>query len=638
MATAEASLEVPDSGDPLVRHAQGDIDLARLLRLVPAGLVPVTAERAQIRYQVDGLTAGPVPRLSDGGQVAVDADLSNVQVSASAGTLAIGGAKVSLHGHPATGGGLAGTGALQIASAALTSGGDCTGVEDLALDLDGQQGPDGEVGAHAKLRFARIERGGASPLAAHDGRVELELVGLRPDPANPLATRGDVVASLALGSLDARSSGSRALVDGLAVRAHSLLEGRAPYAIDVDSRAARVRVSAAGGRPIADAPLHLQTRLHDVVPDLDHPASSRGVAHVAIEAGELRASLDTTKAADAVEWALDLAATSLKPLVPLLPPDVATAAPWAQMAMTVRSSGHAERLASGSPALRQTTAIRLDHPAFGGVAARSLSLDIGSHGTAIQHTVDADLRAQGLALDGGEPSDDHVTVSATVDREQPSLNLRIETSGRATSKVSAALSFDRRRHALVYETDGALAGLEPLAPLVSKIHGLEGFDLTKLEVAFSARGALLGVLSSVARDGSVVLEPHPTQTAAIDGTTDLRVTHLHWARGDTAIRAPAVAWHGEMRVAGARRTLDSRVDVDSVHLASGQNEIDVAGISDDASASVLGDLLDPDTARHACTPQSATSTKTPSPSTPSATSSSRSPPSAIRRAWCTSPT
>ena len=89
------------------------------------------------------------------------------------------------------------------------------------------------------------------------------------------------------------------------------------------------------------------------------------------------------------------------------------------MAVAVRSSGHVERLGGGDPSLRQTTEIDVERPAFENVAARSLSLIVKSQGTALQHQADVDLRAQGLAFDGGSPSDDHVTLSATVDRDAP---------------------------------------------------------------------------------------------------------------------------------------------------------------------------------------------------------------------------
>ena len=146
VATATASVELPDSGDPIVRHAQGDVDLARLLRLVPAGLAPpVVAERADVRYRVDSLVAGPVLRLSEGGAVVIDADVSNVVVSVPAGRLEVGGGTLSLRAEPAVGGGIAARGSMKLAGARLASGEDRVAADDLAVDLDGQQGSDGGI-------------------------------------------------------------------------------------------------------------------------------------------------------------------------------------------------------------------------------------------------------------------------------------------------------------------------------------------------------------------------------------------------------------------------------------------------------------------------------------------------------------
>ncbi len=238
--------------------------------------------------------------------------------------------------------------------------------------------------------------------------------------------------------------------------------------------------------------------------------------------------------------------------------------------------------------------MHLERPGFENVAARSLALTLRSNGTAIRHSADADLHVQALAFDGGDVSDDRVVLSVALDRELPSLRLHLDTEGRATAKLSASVSFDRSRRAVPYEIDGRLADLAPLAPFVSRVRGLEGFDLSKLDLAFSSKGDLLGVVSSVARDGTIGLEPHPTLTAAVDGQADLRVKHLRWTGGDTAIVAPAAAWQGELHVVGTRRTLDSHLDVDALHLGFGRNEVDLAGISDDGSAAVSGDLMNPE--------------------------------------------
>ncbi len=596
-ATAEASIDVPDVGDPLVRHAQGDVDVARVLATLggwlPPGLVPLTAERARIRYEVDSLALGKAARLSEGGSIALDADVANVRVTLGAGALDLRAGKLSVHGSPAPGGGVAVRASADLADVRLATGSDRVAVETLAVDLEGRQDADGAIAGKAALRCSRANRGGASPVAVNDGVLEVLVEGLHPDTDVPLATRGDVTVSGTLKSLDARPSGAHAMVDGLTLRAHALLEGHAPLAIEMGAQASRVRLLGSGERPLVDAPGQLDVAVHDFTPDVAAPASSRGAARIAVALGALRVSVDATKAVDAVDFAIHGSAPGLRAVVPLLPPDLAVAAPWGQMAVTVQSTGHVDHLTGSNPALRQSTTIQIERPAFGALAARSLSLDVRSDGTAMRQVADADLRVQALALDGAEPSDDRVTVSGTLDRERPSLHVQVATAGRATSKLSASVSFDRVRRAVVYEIDGTLAGLAPLAPLASRIRGLEGFDLSQLEIGCSARGALLGVVSSVSHDGAIGLEPQPSRTAAVEGTTEVRVAHLRWTRGDTALVTPSAAWHAEMRVVDGRRTMNSRVDLEALHLGLGRNEVDLAGISDDASATVTGDLMDP---------------------------------------------
>ncbi|MGO9833589.1 MAG: hypothetical protein ACLP1X_05180 [Polyangiaceae bacterium] len=593
-ATADASIEVPDAGDAIVRHAHGDIDLARLLHWLPAGLVPVTAERARVRYQVDALVVGPVVRLSEGGAVAVDADLVNVEVTFPAGSLRVGGGELSLHAQPAEGGGVAGRGSVKLARTRLVSGDDRLAVDDLAVDVDGQQGADGVIAGRLGVRFARVEHGSAPPVVARDGHVELRVTGLHPDANEPLATRGDVSLSIELASLDLHSPGTHAVVDGMTLRAHTALEGHAPCAVEVEATGSRLRVTGPDGKVLADAPVRIETRARDVQPDVAHPAASRGVVHAAVDLGEMRASLDATKGADAVDFTLDATARSLKAVRPLLPPAVIDEAPWDRMAVTVRSSGRVEHLGEGSPSIRQTTEVDVERPAFENVGAQRLSLALKSQGTALQHQADLDLRAQGLTFGGGGPSDEHVTLSATVDRGRPSLQFQLGTEGRAATKLSGSLSFEPSRRALSYEIEGHLAGLAPLAPFAAKVHGLEAFDLSELDVGVSAHGAVVGVVAGVGRDGTIELEPNPARTAAVEGKADLRVAHFHWAKGDNAIIAPALTWHGDMHTVGVRRTLDSRVEIGAMHIDLGSRDVDLHGINNEARVAVIGNLVDPE--------------------------------------------
>ncbi len=591
-ATAEAFVEISDRGAVILRDARGDIDLARLLGWIPPGLVPVTAERARLRYKVDSVVAWPVAHLSEGGAVAVAADVSNVAVGAPFGPFQIGAGQLSVRAQPVGAGGVAVSGGLELTRTSLGSDEQRLAADDLTIDFDGTQQADGVLAGRVGARFARVERGGARSFVARDGHVELRVQGLTPDADEPLATRGDLVATLDLASLDLRFAGTRAILDGLAMRAHTALDGHAPYAVELEAPASRLRLIGRDGALLVDAPVRVEGRAQDVQPDIAHPAASRGGLHVAVEMGTIHASLDATKGAGAVDFALRAAAPSLKAVRPFLPPALAREAPWDRMAVSVRLGGRVDLLA-GTPTVLQTTEVDVERPAFENAAARSLALTVQSHGTALQHQADVDLRVRDLAFDGGIARDEHVTLSATLDRERPALRFQVATEGRAAANLSGSLSFDRSRRSVPYEIDGHVARLAALAPFAAKVHGLDGFDLSQLEVGLSARGALLGVVAGVSPDGAITLEPSPARTAAVEGTTDVQIAHFRWSQGQTAIVTPALAWHGDMRSVGARRTLDSRVEVATLQLDLGRDDVELNGIRDESSVAVIGNLTGP---------------------------------------------
>jgi translocation and assembly module TamB len=593
-ATAEATIEVPDASDPIVHAARGDVDLVRLLGWLPAGLVPVTAERARVRYEVDSLVLGTVVHLSERGSVAVDADVADLVVGAPFGALRFRGGALSWRAQPAEGGGVAGSGSMNVTGVRVELGNALLCADDVIVDFEGRQDAAGAVGGRAGMRFARAGLGGAPSVLLREGRLDVRVRGLHPDLDAPLATRGDVSVSMALGFIDATVRGIHTTVDGLTIEAHALLEGHAPYAFQIVAPASRVRVVGPNGAALGDAPLRLELRARDVHPVAGKPEGSRGVVHAALGWGDSRASFDATERNHTVDFALAATAPSLKMALPLLSRALAEQAPWEQVSVALRSSGRVERLGAESPTVRQTTEIDLGRPAFANVAAEPLSLTLQSRGTAIQHRVDLDARARGLSLDGGLPGDDHVVLSATIDRQRPSLDVELATQGRATTKMSASVSFDRSRRALLYEVDGHLMGLAALAPLAAKVRGLEGFDLSELELGLSARGALLGVVAAVGTDGTIGLEPTPARSAAIEGVADVRVAHARWARGNTAIATPALMWHGDMRGVAGSRSLESRVEVGTLRVALGSRDIDFNGMSDRSSAAFVGDLTDPE--------------------------------------------
>jgi hypothetical protein len=593
-ATAQASIEVPDAGAPIVHHAHGDIDIARLLQWLPAGLVPVRAERARVHWQVASLVAGSTPTLSTDGSLTVEAVLSNVVVSAPAGPLQVAEGELSLTALPAEGGGMTGRGAVKLAGVRLASGENRVVGDDVALDLDGKLGTDHAVAGRVGVRFAHLELGGALPVVARDGHVELRVRDLRPDVEELTATRGDVSLSAELASLDARRPGMRATADGLALRAHTTFVGHAPYGAELETNVSRLHLVGRDDEVLADAPARIEAKTRDVQPDLARPAASRGMLTLTVALGEAQASLDAKKGGDAIDFGLRATTPSLKIVRPFLPPDEIERAPWDRMAATLQSSGHVDGFGGTAPSVRQTTEIHVERPAYASISAQSLSLTVKSQGTALRHQADVDLLLPGLAFDGGPPSDDHVKLSATLDRERPSVQLTLATEGRAATHLAGSLSFDRSRRAVLYDVDGHLAGLRPLAPFAAKVQGLDAFDLSELEVGLSARGALFGVVAGVASDGTIELEPTPARTAAVEGKADLRVAHFRWARGDTAIITPALTWHGDMHVSGPRRTLDSRAEIGTLHVDLGRHDIDLNGVEDQESASLTGDLANPE--------------------------------------------
>ena len=599
VATAEASIVVFDTGNPVVRLASGDIDVARLLAWLPAGVVPVTAGRARVHCEVNSLVTGPVVHLAEGGAVDVGAELASVSVEAAPGPLRIAAGSLTFRAQPA-GAGLTGKGTVKVDGVRLARGGESVAIDDLAVDVDGSQQADGALSGRVTTRFVSGEfrRGGdrgrpGTSLVARDAHAELGIQGVYPNLAQPLETRGDVGLELGVATLEVEAVGTRAIADGLTVRVHGLLQGRAPYAAEVGATASRLRALGREGDVLVDAPASLEVHAREVRPDLAHPSESGGVVDATVEVGPMQAHLQATKGADAVDFALGAAASSLAPIRPFVPLSLVDRVPWERVHVAVRSAGRVEALGGANPTVREATEVDVEGPAFDAVTARSLVVSVKSQGNALRHQADIEVHAPGLAFDGGSPSDDSMTLSASMDRERPSFSFKLATEGRVAAKVSARASFDDSSRGLVYAIDGKVGGLAPLAPFASKLRGLRPFDLSELEVELSTHGTLLGVFAG-ARNGSFTLQPNPMATAAIEGTADVRVGHFRWANGDTAILTPAVVWHGDMRVAGPRRLLESRLQVGTVHLDLGSRDVDVNGISDEMSAAVVGSLLNPE--------------------------------------------
>jgi hypothetical protein len=593
-ARVNASLAIPDRGDPLVKTAHADVDVARLLGWLPPGLVPISADRAQAHVNVDSLVTGPAPSLGEHGVVVVEVALAKVAISAPGGPVELPGAtSLRARATPSAGGGVAVEGSLETDELHLSSGAEHVAADGVVVDFAGQQAAAGVLSGKVAVRFARLAGRGASPVSAHDGRVEVHVERLQVGAKDPAASRGDVTLSAQLGALDVAAGGTKASVAGLSLQAHSALAGGPPFAGEVDVRMTRLLATRAAGEPLVDGPVHFKVDAREIRPDASRPEALRGAFDLVADVGDVHASIGATKGPDSVEYQVQLAARSLAVVSPLLPPDLAAAAPWNRMALAIRSSGHVGGLFGPTPAIRHDTQVDVDHFAFRGVSAQSAALRVTSQGTALQHEADLDLRLPGLTFGGTAPSDDHLALKATLDRTRPSLSLALEADGRASAELTATLSFDSARRALVYDIGGRLSGLAALSPFTAKSPALGGFDLSELGVHLTARGAVLGFLASLSGDGSFQLEPGFTRSASVEGTSDLEVTHFKWARGDTGIIAPSLSWHADMRAPEGRRTVESHLKIGTLHLDLGVRDVDLTGIRDTSTVTLTGDLADP---------------------------------------------
>jgi hypothetical protein len=596
--TLEASIEVPDSGSAVVRHAQGDVDVARLLEWLPPGLVPASVGRARVVYRIDGLSTGPVLHLGEGGAATIDLDAADVKAGAEGSRIELDGIKLSVHAQPGQDGAIAARGTVAFAGH-LDAGGQRVRADEASLDFEGQQARGGAFSGRAGLRVANLAAAGPSPTEVRAARLEIKVRDLDVRAAEPLATRGDVAVSFAADSLETGAAGAHATVRDLVASAHAGLDGHAPYAAEVDAAGSRLRVAARDGATLLDAPARLKVDAREAFVDLDHPASSRGVVHAEVAAGDVAASLDLTKGKDALEYALRAAAPSLRALRPFASPAQSGSVPWETIGAKVRSTGRLQNVAGPAPWLEETTELEVDRPALGELRAKSLSLTLHSRGSMVRHDADLDLRAQAVRLpgadeeEGREAADAHLTLSAAVDRDRRSLHAELGGEGLLSAKGSVTASFDAGRRAVPYDLDVHLAGLRGLAPVLSKVHGLEGVDTSQLELALSSRGALIGLVTEVGRDGTVRLEPHPSRTAGVEGQVAVHASHVRWRRADDEIATPALAWRADLHAGDGRRTAESHLELEALHLGFGPKELDLTGVRDDSTLTARGDLVEP---------------------------------------------
>ncbi|AKV00410.1 hypothetical protein AKJ09_07073 [Labilithrix luteola] len=593
IASSEASIDLPDHGAPLLRHAEGQIDFARLVALLPRALVPLEARigRGQLEYRVDGLDLEALPRLNEGSKASVEGDLAGIEIPEVA---RIASAKLSARIEPGTSDSLRARANVDLESAEAKVSGRSVRVDGLKVEADATQIKGGVLNGNVSLALSTLDAAGAERIAAKGAKLGVRFGDLVVDADAPLATRGDVTITSEVGTLDVRTPGNRTTLERLSLRAHAAPTGREPLAFDADLRTGLAESRDAAGKSLLRAPLRVAVATSELFLDAKQPSSSRGKAKVVVGADGLEMTAELTKGRDALDFDVDAKSPHLGIVRSLLPSELAKKLPIERIGLALRSRGRVEKLASAAPSLEQHTEVRLERPAFDTSSARALSLVLDSKGDALRNVIDGDLRAEGLTIAGTAPSDDHMTFGATIDRELPSLAVHFDATGRLQAKLATTLGFDRSRRALTFDIEGTAARLAALAPLVASVRGARALDLSKLEGSVSAHGALLGAVSDVDRDGNVKFEPALGRSAGLDGTLALKANHVAWNGGGTTFAAPAIAIEAKLRTDGERRTVEGRLDTDELHFVSGPHTFQAGGLHDEFAVTFAGDLADPE--------------------------------------------
>jgi hypothetical protein len=205
LASLDGQVVIDDApgSPPLVRSAHGDVDVAGLLRLLPAGVVPATVKRGEAHWRAEGVVLG-APLLAGAGTLAVDAAFDDVLVPLAQGKLALRSARLTARAAA----GSKAQATLRADGVQVAAGPQRVELDAIEATLEGAgaggsaQGSPLSAAAVIAVPRLRVATGGRRVLDA-PARVELRASEVIPDPDHPAASRGKVELSLTLGPVQA---------------------------------------------------------------------------------------------------------------------------------------------------------------------------------------------------------------------------------------------------------------------------------------------------------------------------------------------------------------------------------------------------------------------------------------------------
>lgn len=541
-----------DAGGRLsIAAADGQIDLARLLAVVPKGTVPVTLEGGRVQIHLAHVDlGGGVPRLGAAGLARLGVEVPRARLSVPAGAVALSGLHAALAARPS---------------------------------------PDGRLDGNLSIRIGAADVTGPTRLSIRGARLETRAKQMKIDAGRPAASAGTVSVDGDVASADLRMPALRAMVDRLGLRLSANLSGRPPYAADLQVPIAGLRLFDGRGRRLLDAPAQIAVAIAHVQPDGQHPIASRGDVRLGVELGNVQASVDAHKRSDDADLDLTLKATSLASARPFLPPDLAAKLDWDRIAIDLQTKARVARLAGAAPSLRQDTTLRVHGLRSGRTGARLLALDVHSNGDSRHHDAELSLNAEAISVGGRAAPDTLLHLTAQVDRGQPSAKLHLDAAGAARLVLDAAVGVPAKTRRLDCDLDLKADRLVLAGALRPFLPALEGVDLRRTALGVQVHAALTGLVDRAGRGGEIRLARDPVRSAAGTAGVTVHVAEVGVTQGATQVGLGALDWKVGLRGSGGRRELSSDLHLNDLRLASGEQRFLLAQLQDTATASATGD-------------------------------------------------
>ncbi|AEI67817.1 hypothetical protein LILAB_29680 [Corallococcus macrosporus] len=547
-AELQAQALLPDAANapPVVQRALADIELGRLLAAIPSDWRPFSLERGKVHLEAQDVTLSAMPQLGPRGKLGLDVDVTALRMAGEPLQVALGGGRVSLVATPDASQGL---------SANVTFG-----IE--GLDVSG-------------------------PMALRIPKAHGEVTGhqLRPEPSSPLQVAGDASVSGQVESLDLRTPDVRAKAERLGFRLGAPLVAKPPFTLSAEVPIEALHVSAPDGRTLLKGPVRVKLDATDAFPRLDAPQLSTGRARVVLDVDTLRASVDATKAPDAVTYTLSVRTPDLAAARPFIPDEVAARIPWRRLGVSLTSKGSVEALSSPAPRLEHSTELALQRPAWDDVSASNVALSLRTQGDAWRHQGSMDLRVEGLRAGEEALALQHHTLTLDLNRRKPALRLGLTSQAGPRLALDVALAFDRKAKALRCDVKGEVPPLKELAPLLARADLPKELDTSRLTAGVELHGVLRGVLQDIRADGTARLAPDPARTASFEGNAVVDARGIRWRQQDgLLLNVPALHWEVQSRVDGPQRTVHSDLRVEKLTVGMSDRRLSFADLTSDTTA------------------------------------------------------